>query len=266
MSRGILRALLLAAGLGTRLRPLTDQWPKCLMPIRKHPLLGYWLHTLRTVGVQDVVVNTHYHANEVKKFLAQQQFAGWVKAVHEPELLGTAGTLRANSSFFLANTILLAHADNWCQCNFLAFVNYHFQQRPAHCPITMMTFDTDTPQSCGVVETDDQNVVLAYHEKVHNPPGRRANAAVYLLQPELLQWLKNNPNVADFSTEVLPRFIGHIATWHNAGIHRDIGTLAALQAAQNDPIDQDYQFSNDAWQSDFESSSVFSNLTRALLN
>jgi mannose-1-phosphate guanylyltransferase len=262
MRQGRVRALLLAAGLGTRLRPLTDQWPKCLMPIGKYPLLGYWLNTLRSNGIKDVVVNTHYHANEVNKFLFQKQFAGWVKPVHETELLGTAGTLRANSNFFLEHTTLLAHADNWCQCDFKAFVNYHFQQRPAHCLMTMMTFDTDSPQSCGIVETDDQNVVLAFHEKVLSPPGRRANAAVYLLQPELLKWLNDNPHVADFSTEVLPHFLGRIATWHNAGIHRDIGTLAALRAAQTDPMVEDYSFGNDEWQRAFESSSVFTKLIR----
>jgi mannose-1-phosphate guanylyltransferase len=256
----MVRALLLAAGLGIRLRPLTNEWPKCLMPIGKRPLLEYWLQTLLAADIQDVLVNTHFHAHQVKAFLAREQFATWVKSVHETELLGTAGTLRSNVDFFRGHITLLVHADNWCQCDFGAFVSYHLHQRPAHCLITMMTFDTDTPQSCGIVKTDDQGVVMAFHEKVANPPGKRANGAVYLLEPVVIEWLERHPDVVDFSTEVLPQFIGRIATWHNAGIHRDIGTLLALRAAQHDSIPEHYWPGDDVWQKNFESSPVFGNL------
>ena len=67
-------------------------------------------------------------------------------------------------------------------------------------------------------------MVQAFHEKVVEPPGNRANAAVYLLEPEMLQWVAQNHDVNDFSTEVLPNYLGKIATWQNIEIHRDIGT------------------------------------------
>lgn len=253
----MVRVLLLAAGLGTRLRPLTDEWPKCLMPVGGRPLLEYWLQTLCAAGICEVLVNTHFHADKVDAFLARKRFTGWVNSVYESKLLGTAGTFRANADFFRGHTTLLIHADNWCQCDFNAFVNYHFNQRPAHCPVTMMTFDSDVPQSCGVVETDDRGVVIAFHEKVANPPGRRANAAVYLLEPEVLEWLERHPEVSDFSTEVLPQFVCSIATWHNVGIHRDIGTLPSLRAAQSDPVPKYYWPDIDEWQAKFASSPVF---------
>jgi len=264
MSQYSLSAMLLAAGLGTRLRPLTDLWPKCLMPIGKRPLLEYWLQVVQNLGIKNVLVNTHFHASEVYKFLDRKQFSGWVHSVYEPELLGTAGTLRVNSDFFSNQTVLLIHADNWCQCDFDAFVAYHFHHRPKHCLMTMMTFDTERPQECGIVETDSQNVVIAFHEKVKNPPGNRANAAVYLLEPEILRWLNESPHITDFSTEVLPRFTGRIATWHNPQIHRDIGTLPMLKAAQNDERPLLNMSANDGWQSDFEISPVFNHLMSAL--
>lgn len=258
----MIRALLLAAGFGTRLRPLTNQWPKCLMPVGKRPLLEYWLQTLYAVCIRNVLVNTHFQADQVKTFLGRERFVNWVRSVHEIELLGTAGTLRANADFFRGQTALLVHADNWCQCDFAAFVHYHLNQRPAHCLITMMTFDTDSPGSCGVVEVDHQEVVSAFHEKVENPPGRRANAAVYLLHPQVINWLESHPDVTDFSTEVLPQYIGRIATWHNTGIHRDIGTLSALRASQHDPIPRYYWPADDEWQKNFESSPIF----RSIMN
>ena len=94
------RALLLTAGLGTRLRSLTDSWPKCLMPIGNRPLLEYWLETMFTVGIREVLINLHHHSKIVQEFLFRPRFEGWVQATYEKNLLGTAGTLRANRDFF----------------------------------------------------------------------------------------------------------------------------------------------------------------------
>jgi mannose-1-phosphate guanylyltransferase len=96
----------------------------------------------------------------------------------------------------------------------------------------MMTFYSQTPSTCGIVEIDGDGVVIGFHEKVMNPPGNLANGAVYLLEPEVLQWIYDRPEVTDFSTQVLPHFIGRIATWHNEGTHIDIGSIEALRQAQ----------------------------------
>lgn len=225
-------ALLLAAGLGTRLQPHTNDWPKCLMPIHGVPLLQYWLEATHEIRAMKVLVNLHYFAPEVETFLKASVFADVVDTVFEQQLKGTAGTIRANSEYFYGSTVLVAHADNYCQCSFDSFLYYHQTKRPPNCPITMMTFDTTTPSSCGIVETDEFGVVKAFHEKVANPPGHRANGAVYLLEPEVLDWLNNYPEITDFSTEVLPKFMGRIATWHNDQIHIDIGTPQSLLHAQ----------------------------------
>ena len=94
------RALLLAAGLGSRLHPLTDKWPKCLMPIGERPLLEYWLETMHSTNINDVIVNLHHHSKIVQEFLNRPRFKGWVNPMYEKTLLGTAGTLRANKDFF----------------------------------------------------------------------------------------------------------------------------------------------------------------------
>ena len=96
----------------------------------------------------------------------------------------------------------------------------------------MMTFNTKTPRTCGIVELDANGVVIGFHEKVKNPPGNLANGAVYLLEPEVLQWICDRPEITDFSTQVLPHFIGRTATWHNEGTHIDIGSIEALREAQ----------------------------------
>lgn len=256
-------ALILAAGLGTRLRPLTDNWPKCLMPIGSLPLLEYWLQTVYSLGIGRALVNTHHHAKVVSHFLQRPRFASWVEEVYEPELLGTAGTLRANIPFLQNKLTLLIHGDNWSQCDFSDFIEFHIFHRPSHCPITMMTFETEDPKGCGIVETDATGVVLDFHEKVEQPPGVIANGAVYLLEPEVLDWLEQNGKVTDFSTGVLVNFLGRIATWKNNMIHRDIGTVKSLQLAQSDPK-PDSLWGADSWQHDFEKSKTFKQLTNLL--
>lgn len=245
--------LLLAAGKGTRLQPYTNHWPKCLMPIKGKPLLSYWLETAKVIGADKVLVNLHYQSEKVQDFLEHQRLNSWIKSIFERELLGTAGTLRANVDVLKGHTVLVAHADNFCQCDFKSFIAYHQNDRPKKTVLTMMTFDTTSPETCGIVETDHRGVVTAFSEKVANPPGNRANGAVYLLEPEVLEWIIDNPECADFSTQVLPNFIDRIATWHNFSTHVDIGSIQALRMAQ-DLADSDHTFKldgsvaiDDAW-------------------
>jgi mannose-1-phosphate guanylyltransferase len=202
------------------------------MPIKGKPLLEYWLDSVRQLTTEKVLVNTHYLAEIVQSFLDRPVFKQWVQGIYEPELKGTAGTLRANAKALRDTTILLVHADNFCQCDFLNFLMFHQTSRPKHCQITIMTFHTQTPSTCGIVEIDADGVVIGLHEKLQSPPGNLANGAVYLLEPEVLQWICENPEVTDFSTQVLPHFIGRIATWHNEGTHIDIGSIEALREAQ----------------------------------
>ena len=246
-----IKALVLAAGVGSRLHPLTNDWPKCLMPIGQRPLLDYWLETLYLLGIEDVLVNLHHHSPIVEEFLLRERFSNWVNYVYEEELLGTAGTLIANKDFFEGATVLLIHADNWCQCNFKSFLDYHMNSRPKHSSISMMTFETDTPESCGIVEVDRENLVTNFFEKVSNPPSNLANAAIYLLEPEVLCWLEENQDCTDFSTQVLPEFINRIATWHNEEIHRDIGVLPNLRRAQLDSLPSSIWTKDDDWQKSF---------------
>ena len=155
-----------------------------------------------------------------------------VATIHEPVLLGTAGTLLANSSFFESATGLLIHADNAMADNLDPILAAH-EQRTAGCELTMLTFQTDTPRSCGIVTTDSQGVVTHFHEKVDNPPGNRANAALYVFNPNFLIHLEQmNPSPSDFSTEVIPNFLGHIQSFHTQKPYLDIGTPQALAQAQ----------------------------------
>ncbi len=217
-----MRALLLAAGFGSRLRPLTDSLPKCLVPIHGRPLLDYWLDLLHRHGIAPVRVNTHYRAEQVRDYIAGSRYQGDVEVAHESSLLGTAGTLRAHLDFFGQEDALLVHADNYCWPDLSAFAAAH-RARPQHCLMSMMTFETAQPSTCGIVELDAQRVVVGFHEKVAHPPGNTANGAIYLLGPELLRQLRTS-QATDFSTEVLPGLVGRIYAHATDSPFMDIGT------------------------------------------
>jgi mannose-1-phosphate guanylyltransferase len=128
-----IKAILLAAGIGSRLRPYTFYWPKCLMPIQGRPLLEYWLVMLWNAGIRDVLVNTSYLSKDVQNFLDRPCFKGWVHGVFEPKLLGTAGTLRENYNELMdADNIFVAHADNWTLCDIDKFIKYHLTKKPTY--------------------------------------------------------------------------------------------------------------------------------------
>ena len=227
-----MKALLLAAGLGTRLRPITNTIPKCLVPINGKPLLSYWLENLSIVGVDEFLINTSYLSKQVEDFVQKSKFKDKITLVYEEELLNTGGTIVKNSDFFKDESFMLVHADNLSFCNFDEFITSH-TLRPENCELTMMLFNTDNPQSCGVVELDGLDRVVQFYEKVKNPPSHLANGAVYICEPSIIEFCKSlNKNEIDFSNDVLPNFMGKINTYLNDVYHRDIGNIESYAKAQ----------------------------------
>jgi mannose-1-phosphate guanylyltransferase len=227
-----MRAIILAAGLGTRLRPITNSIPKCMVPIHGKPLLSYWLDLLLNNGVDKLLINTHYLPNTVRSFVADSEWVSSISLVHEDQLLGTGGTILKNRTFSSGQSLMVVHADNLTRFKPLDFITAHLN-RSKDCVMTMMTFDTDVPKNCGIVKLDERGVVQEFHEKVANPPGTRANAAVYIIEPVVIDFIASlGKEICDFSTEVLPNFLGKIQTFHNTDYHRDIGNLESLALAE----------------------------------
>jgi mannose-1-phosphate guanylyltransferase len=126
---------------------------------------------------------------------------------------------------------MLAHADNLTDFDVAGLISAH-RMRPSGHLMTMLGFRTDTPRSCGILELDDRNTVVAFHEKVEHPPGNLANGAVYVLEPEVVDVIAGllSP-VVDLSTAIIPKFLGRILCVETDGYHRDIGTLESLRRA-----------------------------------
>ncbi len=182
-----MKALLLAAGFGTRLLPLTSTTPKCLVSIGGKPLLQHWLESLAASRqFEKVIINTHYLAEKVGQFFASYTPPIDIDLSYECKLLGPGGTLLRHRDKLASGDFLVAHADNFSLINWPEFLDA-YNSRLEHCVGLMMTFEADDPSSCGIVQTDAQGVVTFMHEKVQNPPGRLANAATFLFSPRVFE-------------------------------------------------------------------------------
>jgi mannose-1-phosphate guanylyltransferase len=226
-----MRTILLAAGFGKRLMPLTKDIPKCLVPIKGVPLLEIWLTRLIKFNLGPFLINTHYKSGQVESYVRASKYSKEVRIATESVLMGTAGTLIKNIDFFQGKDGLLIHSDNYCMADFNAFVEAH-QNRPKECLLTMMTFRTNNPSSCGIVELNRKGIVTSFYEKVTNPPGNLANGAIYILSAELLEMIKKElAGAKDFSTEILSHLIGRIYTYETQEIFIDIGTPETYKQA-----------------------------------
>lgn len=225
-----MKAFLLAGGFGTRLKPLTDTIPKCLVPIDGKPLLAYWLEQLVEHGCHDILINTHYLHESVEAFIEASPYKRYVTLVYEPELLGTLGSIRKYRDFFDDKANLIAHADNFCITDWPEF-KAAFSQRPEPCNLTMMLFKTPTPWSCGIVKTDAKGVLTDYIEKPQTAKvtpeqfGNLANAAVVIADPSAIEAMCAMPKrYDDLCRDYLPLQQSRANTFLNEGIHIDIGT------------------------------------------
>jgi mannose-1-phosphate guanylyltransferase len=228
-----MKAILLAAGFGTRLKPITNTTPKCLVPIKNKPLIEYWLENLTNNGITSILINTHFLSEKVETYINNSKYKENCKLVYEKELLGTAGTLISNLDFIGDEECILIHADNFCLANLKEFINSH-RNRPSSCLLTMMTFTTENPHLCGIVEIDNNNIVKSFYEKKTTAHGFIANGAVYILSKEFICDLKlKYKNCFEFTTEIIINYINKMYTYHTSDVFIDIGTVEMYNKANN---------------------------------
>jgi mannose-1-phosphate guanylyltransferase len=224
------KAFLLAAGLGTRLRPLTDTVPKCLVPINGRPLLSYWMTLLARHGVDDVVINTHHLPAAVQAFAATVSTPR-VTLFYEAELLGSAGTIRANRERVADGApFLVAYADDLTNADLTTLMAVHGRRRPI---LTMGLFRTPEPSRCGIAELDgdeDDAAIVTFEEKPARPKSNLANAGIYVTDARVIERIPDG--AADFGHDVLPGLVGEMRAHLLRGQLIDVGTWPSYERAQ----------------------------------
>jgi mannose-1-phosphate guanylyltransferase len=228
-----MKAMLLAAGRGTRLAPLTDTTPKILAPFGERPLLVHQLEYLQRGGVSEIALNVHHHAEQVLACLDALRPDVSVRISHERELLGTAGALAPLRDFFTEPTIVL-YGDVVTDANLAQLMDEHRQHEPL---ATLAVYPSHESLGKGVVHIDATGRIDAFLEKPADDASNEVliNAGLYVVAPQLPQLL--GPGASDFGHDVWPRVLaaGHTlrASMLDAYV-RDIGAPAQLAAAADD--------------------------------
>ena len=225
-----MKAIILAAGLGTRLRPLTSTTPKCLVPIGGVPLLELWLRECERAGVEGVLINTHYLAERVAEFVDARHGIP-ITLAYEPTLLGSAGTISANWDFVdSSESFLVVYGDNLTTFPLSELTAFHGRHDRI---ASVALFRSPNPSACGVVAMDDSGLVTGFWEKPKNPPGNLCNAGLYVFRREVREYLpKDVP--ADVGGLLMPRLVGRSMGLPIRGYFIDIGTLENYYSAQRE--------------------------------
>jgi mannose-1-phosphate guanylyltransferase len=226
-----MKAFLLAAGLGSRLRPITDTVPKCMVAIDDRPLLDIWLDAFEQAGVDEVLVNLHYLPDVVRDHLAARSRPPLVRTAFEPELLGSAGTLLANRHWVENEEFFLAcYADNLTDFDLRLLVKAHCERGAV---ATLTAFHSDHPSAGGVLELDDFDRVIGFAEKPADPVSDLTNAGMYAFRPTVIDEIDGSLPL-DIGYHLLPKLVGRAFAVPVECYFRDVGTVDAYRRARKE--------------------------------
>ncbi|MGE5621366.1 MAG: nucleotidyltransferase family protein [archaeon] len=226
-----MKAFLLAAGLGTRLRPLTNTTPKCLIPVSGKPLLGWWVELMEEHGIDEVLLNLHHLPAKVEQYIRSYPTRIKFRLFYEEKLLGSAGTLKANRDFVNnSESFFILYADNLTNYNLTDFYNFHLQHKE---PFSMALFHTNNPKGCGIAVTDENGIIVDFEEKPENPKTDLANAGMYIADSTIFDLIPEY-EITDIGYHLLPKLVGRMAGWKTDDYLIDIGTIENLRKAEHE--------------------------------
>jgi len=197
-----MRALILAAGEGSRLRPLTEHVPKPMLEIAGRPILEHNVRLLARYGIRDIVINLHHHPEAViDHFRDGAQFGVAISYSYEPELLGTAGALNPIRSS-LTKTFLVLYGDNLSTCDLGKLLEVHDRSEAV---ATIALFEREDVTASGIVGIDDDDRITRFLEKPRAEEvfSHWVNAGILALEPDALDAIPRD-GFSDFGRDVLP--------------------------------------------------------------
>lgn len=200
-----MRAMVLAAGKGTRLKPFTDTLPKPMMPVAGRPLLEYIIAQLKSAGITDLWINLHHEPDAVRNHFGDgARFGVRIRYSHETHLLGTAGAVKKLAAHF-TETFLVYYGDNYVEIDLADMIRIHNASRA---DATLALFPTDTPHMSGIADMDDKLLIRRFVEKPAPADGlgNLANAGVYVIEPGVLKDIPAD-RASDFGRDIFPALI-----------------------------------------------------------
>jgi len=231
----MMKALFLAVGLGTRLKPLTNKLPKPMVPIMGKPLLERNMINLKNCGIHEVVLSTCYQPQCIEKYFGDgSNHRLKIHYVCEDIPLGTGGAIK-NTERFYDDAFLIFNSDILSNIDLKGLIQYH---KDKSADVTIAVTQVDNPSMYGVIEYDEKGYALSFKEKPqpHEITSNYINAGVYVFEPEVLKEIPSG-RVVSVEREVFPSLLqkGYkIAVFKNSSYWMDIGTPEKYFQAHKD--------------------------------
>ena len=203
-----MKAMLLAAGKGTRLRPLTYDCPKCLMPLAGRPLIDWTLRWIRHAGVRECMINLHYLPDMVKEFVGDgERYGLGVHYSYEPELLGTAGAVKKVADFF-DGPFYVIYSDNFCQWDLKKLKEVFRGEEERQAAGAVAVHWQEYVTQSGMVELDGDNRILRLIEKprAEEVTSHYVSSGFFYLDPKVFDYIPENV-FCDFGFHVFPAML-----------------------------------------------------------
>lgn len=200
-----MKAVILAGGVGTRLKPLTHNRPKPLIPIAGEPCVDYMIKSLVSADFRRIIVTTGYMSDTLIKNIGDgKKFGASILYAFEEKPAGTAGAVK-NVSEFLDDTFVVASGDVLADVDIKALFDYHKDKKAL---ATMALTTVENPTEYGIVGLDDDNKIIKFKEKPKEDEvfSNLINAGIYILEPEVLNYIPEN-TMFDFSKNVFPKLL-----------------------------------------------------------
>lgn len=232
-----MRVLILAAGLGTRLRPLTNTVPKCLVNVGGKPMLQHWLEKIEKLDEKptELFVNVFYKKDLVKDFLRGFRASFPIISIDEKELLGTGGTLLNLLRKHHDENMLVIHCDNYFDDELNGFLKEaSYKLNFLNADAVVLSFRTTAPDLCGTMQLDTSGKIMNFQEKVKNPNSNLANGAVYYFSSSFLKYIcKNHFPISDIAKDLLEPNKFNFYASETSKFFCDIGTHLSLKQARD---------------------------------
>jgi mannose-1-phosphate guanylyltransferase len=230
-----MKALFLAGGMGTRLKPLTDHLPKPMVPIMVKPLLERNILKLKDCGVDEIILSTCYKSQLIEDYFGDGTKMGMkVHYINEETPLGTGGAIKSAEKFF-NETFIVFNADILCAINFSKMISFHKEKKAS---VTIAITKVENPSAYGVIEYDKNFFAESFTEKPEPSliKSNYINAGIYIFEPDVLKEIPESKKVS-IERQTYPLLLekGYpIAVFKSDDYWMDIGTIEKYTQAHKD--------------------------------
>ena len=234
------KAMVLAAGLGTRLRPLTDLISKPMAPIVNRPVMEHIIKLLAEHGFKDIVCNLHYFPDVIKNHFGDGSKWG-VNIVYsfEEELLGTAGGVKKVEDFFQEQTFLVISGDALTDINLSNAYDFHKEKKGR---ATLVLTEVEDTTQFGVVILDNEKRIKGFQEKPLSGEARSnlANSGIYFFEPDIFKYMPPRGQFYDFGKNLFPDLLEKDIPYYgykHSSYWNDVGSLDEYQQGNFDSLE-----------------------------